>query len=99
MIFLRYSICIRQEEGFCCVEYYVCPDQDVQLPGAVSAPAGFSFDTTQANQNSRVDDSCRSGKNSVDHIAIPESSEEETGLFLRVRLDSEAFVTCVSTKV
>ncbi len=23
----RYAICIRQEEGFCCVEYMVCADQ------------------------------------------------------------------------
>ena len=29
----RYSICIRQEEGFCCVEYRVCPDQLALLPG------------------------------------------------------------------
>ncbi len=35
----RYSICIRQEEGFCCVEFFVCPDQTGALPGgAVSEP-------------------------------------------------------------
>ena len=23
---LRYSVCIRQEEGFCCVQYMACPE-------------------------------------------------------------------------
>ncbi len=42
----RYSICIRQEEGFCCVEYEVCPDQRTILPAKNDdgLPAGFSFD-------------------------------------------------------
>ncbi len=26
----RYSICIRQAEGFCCIQYTVCPDVATQ---------------------------------------------------------------------
>lgn len=28
LFFYRYAICIRQELGYCCVEYTVCPDDD-----------------------------------------------------------------------
>ncbi len=67
----RYSICVRQEDGFCCVEYQVCPDQRGTLPGGL--PSGFSFDGTQAN--SRVDTNCRKADNSLDFISIPASCE------------------------
>ena len=32
---LRYSICLRQQQGYCCVEYSVCSDTD---------QSNFSFD-------------------------------------------------------
>ncbi len=31
--FPSYSICLRKEEGFCCVQYEVCRDQLTALPG------------------------------------------------------------------
>lgn len=40
-----YSICIRQEAGFCCVEYTVCPDAN-----------SFTIDTTL---KSKVEDACQ----------------------------------------
>ncbi|XP_059097323.1 uncharacterized protein LOC131891710 [Tigriopus californicus] len=49
-----YSICIRQEAGFCCIEYSLCPDVN-----------SFSLDTNGANMKAKIDTSC-----SVDHIVI-----------------------------
>ncbi len=70
----RYSICVRQEEGFCCVLYSVCQDQMAPLGGAATdATSGFSFDTTPAAKMALTDDACNSLMNTVDYIAIPES--------------------------
>ena len=62
---LRYSVCIRPEEGFCCVEYQVCPDEAM----------GFTFDTLAANTNSKQDDACITSTNSADYITIAESGQ------------------------
>ena len=52
--YYRYSICIRAEAGFCCVQYTVC--QDVDNP--------FSLDTTMTM--AMVDDACLT----VDYVGI-----------------------------
>ena len=63
-----YSVCVRAERDFCCVEYEVCPDQDSPGPNSPS-PLGFSFDSGPTM--SKADDACLS----VDHISIPQSGE------------------------
>ncbi len=69
-------MCIRQEKGFCCVEFSVCPDELATLPGGSdAAPAGFSFDTSLSPARAKVDHGCRSTENSIDYISIPESGE------------------------
>ncbi len=60
----RYSVCVRREAGFCCVNYNVCADQ---------MAAGFTFDTTQA---AMTDNNCLGAAgvaSTVDYISIPGS--------------------------
>jgi len=40
-----YSVCIRQEAGYCCVEYYPCSDDDAFTPAMISDPLVAKFDT------------------------------------------------------
>ena len=50
-IFPSYSICLRQELGFCCVNYAVCNDDGITDP--------FSLDTDQtAPVASKIDSDC-----------------------------------------
>ncbi len=47
-LYYRYSICIRPEAGFCCVEYRICPDQAlVGVAGNADIKAGWSFDVSR----------------------------------------------------
>ena len=55
-----YSICIRQEAGFCCVQYSVCDSDDA---------ASFSLSTNPVDM-AMQDQAC-----TLDYIAIPGSSE------------------------
>ncbi|TRY81100.1 hypothetical protein TCAL_13875 [Tigriopus californicus] len=50
-----YSICIRQEAGFCCIEYSLCPDAN-----------SFSIDTNMMLMMAKVETECFS----VDYITI-----------------------------
>lgn len=57
--FSRYSICIRQHPGFCCVQYQVCPD---------SLDNGFTLDPPGAPATidvAYVDSDC-----TKDHVII-----------------------------
>ena len=54
----EYSACMRQEKGFCCVEYSICPDTTFQLGGS---------DSVNSPENAMQDELCLS----VDYIAIP----------------------------
>ena len=38
-LFYRYSVCIRQEEGFCCVQYLPCADIDSFTLDATGVPS------------------------------------------------------------
>ncbi len=71
----RYTICVRQEAGFCCVLYSVCADtEQLALLNGVASP-GFSFDTFPIT--SMQDDACVSANpvdNSIDFVSIPESA-------------------------
>jgi hypothetical protein len=57
-------VCIRQEEGFCCVQFQVCADQSTPTAG-INANPGFSLDETNAGV--MYDSIC----NTFDYIAIP----------------------------
>ena len=58
LIHCRYSACIRQECGFCCVQYTPCAD--------VPADESFSIDTNLATAIAQADSVC-----SLDYIGIP----------------------------
>ncbi len=47
-------MCIRAEEGYCCIEYMVCPDQVDATAGNVQP--GFSLDPTLTT--GATDDDC-----------------------------------------
>ena len=53
----RYSVCIRSESGYCCVQYSVCPDQAL----------GYTLDP--ALMPPAVDDLCLTD----DYVSIPQS--------------------------
>ncbi len=76
MLYRRYSVCVRQEESFCCVQYKVCEDEMGPLKNGFVATktSGFSFDTNRADV-SMADDNCVSYLNSFDYISIPESGK------------------------
>ena len=65
---------MRQEAGFCCVQYAICPDQLTPLlPGGMdAAPPGFSFDTIPPIAMAMQDDACLMDPD-TDFISIPES--------------------------
>jgi len=61
----EYSVCIRQEEGFCCVQYFPCADAN-----------SFTLDTGKKTTTGTlaVPKSGRDSVCSLDYIAIPASS-------------------------
>ena len=44
----RYSVCIRQEQGFCCVQYQVCPDIAVNMGAFALGAAAAGAQTDNA---------------------------------------------------
>ncbi len=66
----RYSVCIRSEYGFCCVQYQVCPDGVFELSAA-------DFTDNSGVGTAATDDDCVSGDTIVhhDYLAIPNSGE------------------------
>ncbi len=72
----RYSICIRQEEGMCCVQYMICPDQLDPITATTNITTGWSFDTVNQGK-AKQDGGCDSTTNSIDYISISESSQKD----------------------
>ena len=61
-LFNRYSICIRQEEGFCCIQYFPCNDAN-----------SFTLDNGMGTTKAAVA-APKAGHDSIctlDYIAIP----------------------------
>jgi hypothetical protein len=58
----EYSVCIRRESGFCCVEYQVCAD-------TIFAATAFTLDQTVLAATTATDNGCAS-----DYIGIQASS-------------------------
>ena len=59
----RYSSCIRQECGYCCIQYTPCAD--------ITGTDATSLDTMQATSVVQIDSLC-----SLDYIGIPGLSEK-----------------------
>ncbi len=66
ILLLSYAVCIRPEQGFCCVMYSLCPDQ----PEADA----FSLDNEATAADVMNDDNCLT----FDHITIPESGKRSS---------------------
>ena len=59
-----YNICIRQEAGYCCVQYQVCPDESSNDSFTLSA-----FKDTEAARIATQDSEC-----TADYVTIAASS-------------------------
>ena len=59
-----YNICIRQEAGYCCVRYQVCPDESSNDSFTLSA-----FKDTEADRIATQDSEC-----TADYVTIAASS-------------------------
>ena len=58
-------MCIRPEEGFCCIQYQVCND-----PGSFSLSGGAQDPADATKQVSIAESSC-----TLDYISIPGNSD------------------------
>ena len=56
LFFFRYSVCIRQEEGYCCVQYMLCSENPNR---------SFGIDNNAAGAALALQDAC-----SQDYIGI-----------------------------
>ncbi len=59
-----YAVCIRAEEGFCCIQYMVCPDE----AATVAPQPGFSI-SSMVDGTALTDDDCLT----LDYISINDS--------------------------
>jgi hypothetical protein len=57
-----YNVCIKKQDGFCCVQYQVCADQT----------GAFTLDATNSPGKAMVDGVCTSA---IDFVRIPGSSQ------------------------